>query len=85
MNGDEVVGAFCTNIGEEASGNRNVNIFNLVGEGARNWTRIMDAKVTEFALQNGCKHYFTSARKGFLRYAPDLKEVGTIYAKKIAT
>lgn len=83
MRGDDLCGCFCTNFGEVDSGTNVVNIFRLSGEGAKVWIKELDKKISEFAIANNCKFYLCTARKGFARYVPELKEAGTLFVKDL--
>lgn len=83
MEEDELKGCFFTNFGEASPGKNIINIFWLCGDGVKTWVHAMDQKMCEWARANGCKHYVCTARKGFARLVPELKDSGTIYVREV--
>lgn len=83
MEDDELKGCFLTNIGYLSDKVKVVNIFHLCGDGVKVWVDHMDRTMIDYARQNGCSYYLTTARKGFSRLVPALKESGVLYAREI--
>lgn len=80
---DALQGCFFTNYGEASPGKNIINVFWLCGEAAKTWVKEMDHKMCEWARANNCEHYVTTARRGFARLVPELKDSGTIYVRKV--
>lgn len=83
MEDDELKGCFLTNIGYLSDKVKVVNIFHLCGDGVKVWVDHMDKTMVDYAKENGCKFYLTTARRGFSRLVPALKESGVLYAREI--
>lgn len=85
MEDDELTGCFMTNIGMASDTVKVVNIFYLSGDGVKTWIAELDKKICEFCVQNDCSFYMCSARKGFSRLVPQLKESGVLYVRDART
>lgn len=83
MQDDELTGCFITSIGEASANVKVLTLTHLSGEGVKVWIKELDDKVSQFAKINGCKYVSITARRGFARLIPELKEAGTLYVKDL--